>query len=95
VYRLGVLVHCPCCLSTAATVQTAELPGGNGVFAEWALEHRKAVHHLDGVMSHNFNCTDCALDSVANTHRLTQPGTLVFFKLQIPIDSEIVPSCTH
>jgi hypothetical protein len=32
----------------------AELPCGDGVFTEWALERGEAVHHFDGVMSHSF-----------------------------------------
>jgi hypothetical protein len=33
----GVLVHCPSGLGAAATVLAAELPCGDGVFAEWAV----------------------------------------------------------
>ena len=32
-----------------------ELPCGDGVFTDRALEDGKAVHHFDGVMSHSFN----------------------------------------
>jgi hypothetical protein len=49
----GVLVHCPSRLGAAATVLAVELPCGDGVFAEWALENGKAIHHFDAVMSHS------------------------------------------
>ena len=52
----GVLVHCPSGLGTAVAVLAAEIPRGDGVFAERAVEHGKAVHLLDGVMPHSFNC---------------------------------------
>jgi hypothetical protein len=54
--KRGMLIHCPSCLRTAATVQTAEIPGCDGVFTERALELSKAAHLLYDVMSHNFNC---------------------------------------
>ena len=57
----GMLVHCPSRLGAAATVLTAELLCGDGVFTKWALEYGKAVHHLDGVMSHSFNCRRSSL----------------------------------
>ena|ERR1700681_3132847 len=51
----GVLVHCPSRLGAAVSVEAVELPCGDRVFTEWALERAKAVHHFDGVMSHSFN----------------------------------------
>jgi hypothetical protein len=54
--RRGMLVHCPSRLGAAATVLAAEIPCGDGVFTEWALERGKTVHHFDRVMSHSFNC---------------------------------------
>src|SRR5580704_11030239 len=48
----GVLVHCPGRLGAAVSVLAAEIPCGDGVSAEWALESGKPVHHLDRVMSH-------------------------------------------
>ena len=57
----SMLVHCPCGLGPAATVLTAKLPRGDGVFTEWALEHGKTVNHFDGVMSHSFNCRRSSL----------------------------------
>jgi hypothetical protein len=53
----GVVVHRPGRLGTAVAVLGAELLRGDGVFTEWTLERAKAVHHCDGVMSHNFNCS--------------------------------------
>jgi|ERR1700722_7406265 hypothetical protein len=53
----SVLVHRPCRLGAAVAILTAELPGGDQVLTEWALECRKTIHHLDGVMSHIFNCS--------------------------------------
>jgi hypothetical protein len=50
----GVLVHCPCRSGAAVAVLAAELPCGDGVFTKWALERGKAIHYLDGVMSHTF-----------------------------------------
>jgi hypothetical protein len=50
----GVIVHCPGRLGAAVAVLAAELLRGYGVFTEWALERADAVHHFDGVMSHNF-----------------------------------------
>jgi hypothetical protein len=52
----GVLVHCPSCLGAATTVLATKLSRGDGVLTEWALKLGEAVHHLDGVMSHSFNC---------------------------------------
>ena len=49
-----MLIHCLGRLGAAAAVLAAELPCGDGVFAQKALERAKAVHHFDGVMSHNF-----------------------------------------
>jgi hypothetical protein len=51
----SVLVHCPSRLCAAFSVEAVELPCGDGVFTEWALERAKAGHHFDGVMSHSFN----------------------------------------
>src|SRR5450755_2882413 len=48
-----VLVHCPSCLRAAVSVLAAEIPCGDGVFAKRARKRAKAVHHFDGVMSHN------------------------------------------
>jgi hypothetical protein len=45
----GVLVHCPSRLGAAPTVLAMEIHCGDGVFTKSALEHGKAVHHLDGV----------------------------------------------
>jgi hypothetical protein len=56
-YSFGVLVHCPGRLRAAVSVFAAELPRGDGVFTERALEQRKTVHHFDGVMSHICNCS--------------------------------------
>ncbi len=61
-YSRGVLVHCPCRLSAAVSVLAAEIPRGDGVFTKRALEHRKTVHRLDGVMSHFFNCIRLSRD---------------------------------
>jgi hypothetical protein len=44
----SVLVHCPSRLGAAFSVEAVELPCGDGVFTEWALERAKAVHHFDG-----------------------------------------------
>ena len=57
----GMLVHCFSRLGAAATVLTAKLLRGDGVFTEWALERGKTVHHFDGVMSHSFNCRRSSL----------------------------------
>ena len=51
-----MLVHRPSRLGAAATVLTAKLPCGDGVFTEWALERGKAANHFDGVVSHSPNC---------------------------------------
>jgi hypothetical protein len=51
----GVLVHCPSRLGAAVAVEAVEVPCGDGVLTEWALERAKAVHHFDGVISHSFN----------------------------------------
>jgi hypothetical protein len=51
----GVLVHCPSRLGAAVAVEAIELPCGDGVFTEGALERAKAVHHFDGAISHSFN----------------------------------------
>ena len=53
----GVLVHCFGRLSTAVSVLAAELLCGHGMLTQRALERRKAVHHLDGVVSHSSNCS--------------------------------------
>jgi hypothetical protein len=55
--RHGVLVHCPSRLSAAATGLAAKLPCGDGMSTTWTREFAKAVHHLDDVMSHSFNCS--------------------------------------
>jgi hypothetical protein len=52
----GVLVHCPSRLGAAATVLAAEISCGDGVSTKRALEHAKAIHLFDDVMSHSFNC---------------------------------------
>jgi hypothetical protein len=57
----AVLVHCPSCLGAAATVLAAKIPRGDEVFTKSALERAKAVHPLDGVMSHSFNCRRSSL----------------------------------
>jgi hypothetical protein len=49
-----MFVHRSSRLSATASVPAAELRGINGVFTKWALERDKAVHPLDGVMSHSF-----------------------------------------
>ena len=64
----GVLVHCPSRLGAAVAVQAAEIPCGEGVFTKLALERAKAVHHFDGVMSHNSNCR---LSSLCNSELKT------------------------
>jgi hypothetical protein len=51
--KCGMLIHSPCRLGSAATVLAAEIPGGDGVFTEWALELSKAAHLLYAVMSHS------------------------------------------
>jgi hypothetical protein len=51
-----MLIHSPSCLGATATVLTAEIPGGDGMFTERAVELGEAVHHFDRVMSHSFNC---------------------------------------
>jgi hypothetical protein len=51
--KCGMLIHSPGCLGTAATILTAEIPGGNRVFAEWTLELSKALHLFFDVMSHS------------------------------------------
>lgn len=53
----GVLVHRLSRLGAAVAVMAAEIPCGDGVFTKWALEHAKAGHHCDGVISHNFKCS--------------------------------------
>jgi hypothetical protein len=53
----SVLVHHLSRLGAAAAVLAAELPCSDRVFTKRALECCKAVHHLDGVMSHSFNCS--------------------------------------
>jgi hypothetical protein len=57
----GVLVHRPSRLGAAVAVQAAKIPCGEGVFTKLALERAKAVHHLDGVMSHSSNCSPSSL----------------------------------
>jgi len=72
----GVLVHCPSRLGAAVAVQAAEIPCGEGVFTKLALERAKAVHHLDGVMSHSFNCRLSSLcdPELKNTARHEKNG---------------------
>ena len=53
----NVLVHCLSRLGAAAAVLTAELQGGDGVFAVLARERGQAAHCFYGVMSHSFNCS--------------------------------------
>jgi hypothetical protein len=53
----GVLGHRPGRLGAAVAVLAAELPCGNGVLTQRALERAKAVHHRDGVISHSFKCS--------------------------------------
>jgi len=48
-----MVIHCPCRLGTAATILTAEIPSGDGVFTEWAFELSKAVQLFYYVMSHS------------------------------------------
>jgi len=50
----GVLVHCPRRLGAEVAVLGVELLCVDGISAQWALEHAKALHHCDGVMPHNF-----------------------------------------
>jgi hypothetical protein len=57
----GVLVHCLSRLGAAATVLAAKVPRRDRVFTEWAVELGEAVHHLDRVMSHSFNCRRSSL----------------------------------
>ena len=57
----GVLVHRPSRLGAAVAILAAEIPCGDEVFAKSALERAKAAHHLDGVMSHSFNCRRSSL----------------------------------
>ena len=49
----GVLVHCPSRLGATVTVLASELPCGDRMFTNRALERAKTVHHFDGVMSHS------------------------------------------
>jgi hypothetical protein len=49
-----VLVHRPSGLCPATAVLAAEFLRSDGVLTDEALESGKAIHHLDGVMSHNF-----------------------------------------
>ena len=49
-----VLVHRPSRLCAATAVLAAEFLRGDGVLTDEALESGKAIHHFDGVMSHNF-----------------------------------------
>jgi hypothetical protein len=53
----GVLVHGPSRLGAAVAVQAAELLRGDRMFTKWTLKRAKAIHHRDGVMSHNFKCS--------------------------------------
>ena len=52
----GMLVHCPSRLGAAATVLAAEISCRDRVFTKGAVELGEAVHHLDRVISHSFNC---------------------------------------
>jgi hypothetical protein len=49
-----VFVHRSSRLCAATTVLAAEFLCGDGVLTDEALESGKAIHHFDGVMSHNF-----------------------------------------
>jgi hypothetical protein len=48
----GMLVHHPGCLCAATAVPAAELPCSDRMLAKYTLEHAKAAHHFDRVMSH-------------------------------------------
>ena len=52
-----MLIHCPSCLSTAASVLNAELACGDGMSAMWTAERGQAMLHFDGVISHIFKCS--------------------------------------
>ena len=43
-------------LRAAVAVLAFEIPGRDGVFTSGAFEDAEAMHQLDGVMSHSFNC---------------------------------------
>jgi|HubBroStandDraft_6_1064221.scaffolds.fasta_scaffold3477971_1 hypothetical protein len=50
----GVLVHYFSRLGATTAVLAAELPRGDAVSTQWALERAKTLHKGDGVMSHSF-----------------------------------------
>ena len=72
----GVLVHCPSRLGATVALQAAEISRSDGLFTKSASEHAKAVHHLDGVMSHSFNCRLSSLcdPELKNTARHEKNG---------------------
>jgi hypothetical protein len=49
----GVLVHYLSRLGATTAVLAVEVPRGDGVSTQWALERVKTLHHLNGVMSHS------------------------------------------
>ena len=51
----GVLVHYSSRLGAATPVLVVEVPRGDGVSAKRTLELAKALHHRNGVMSHNLS----------------------------------------
>jgi hypothetical protein len=53
----GVLVHYFSRLGATTAVQAAELPRGDGVPTQYALERAETLHHCDAVMSHIFKYT--------------------------------------
>jgi hypothetical protein len=53
--QLGsVLVHCGCRLGAAVAVGVVEIPGGDGVLTESALEGYAAIRPIRGVVAHSF-----------------------------------------
>jgi hypothetical protein len=81
----GMFVHRPCRLGAAVAILTAELSCGDQVLAEWALERRKAIHHLDAVMSHIFNCSLVSGQPRALLGTKVTPATLI----DLPLPSHL------
>jgi hypothetical protein len=60
-YHRSVLVNCPRRLGAEAAVLASEFPCGDGVLTTRARECGHAIDHVDGVMSHTFNCSHLSL----------------------------------
>ena len=55
----GVLVHYLSRLGATTAVLAAELPRGDGVSKQGALERVESLHHCDGVISHSSRVVAC------------------------------------